>query len=430
MSFIVAIDGPSGAGKGTITSILAKKFNLLYLDTGATYRCITLKLLNEKVDFNDIEKIKQVLETTKIDIEDNKFLLDGNDVTKEIRTKKVNDNVSVVSHIPEVRVALVNLQRKIAQGKNSILEGRDIGTNVFPNANVKIYLDASVDERVRRRVKQNEEQNINISEEDVRKNIETRDFNDIHSTVAPLKKADDAIYVDSSKTNIKQTVKIISKIIKKEKHKYDMIEDSYDMWKETPIKIALRHILKFIFVILYKIVFIPKNINKKYLYENKNEGVIVCANHISYMDATGILMQNRRKVIFVAKSELFTIPVLHHWAHLFDIIPVRREENDLKSIKLCFKALKNKEALGIFPEGTIDGLKKHTDLKNGAAFMAYKAKVKVVVPVGIKGNFKPFRRVVFNYGEPIDVTKFKTDDPDWINNATKYIMEQIIELSK
>lgn len=429
MSFIVAIDGPSGAGKGTITSILAKKFNLLYLDTGATYRCITLKLLNEKVDFNDIEKIKQVLETTKIDIEDNKFLLDGNDVTKEIRTKKVNDNVSVVSHIPEVRVALVNLQRKIAQGKNSILEGRDIGTNVFPNANVKIYLDASVDERVRRRVKQNEEQNINISEEDVRKNIETRDFNDIHSKVAPLKKADDAIYVDSSKTNIKQTVKIISKIIKKEKHKYDMIEDSYNMWKETPIKIAVRHILKFIFVILYKIVFIPKNINKKYLYENENEGVIVCANHISYMDATGILMQNRRKVIFVAKSELFTIPVLHHWAHLFDIIPVRREENDLKSIKLCFKALKNKEALGIFPEGTIDGLKKHTDLKNGAAFMAYKAKVKVV-PVGIKGNFKPFRRVVFNYGEPIDVTKFKTDDPDWINNATKYIMEQIIELSK
>ena len=429
MSFIVAIDGPSGAGKGTITSILAKKFNLLYLDTGATYRCITLKLLNEKVDFNDIEKIKQVLETTKIDIEDNKFLLDGNDVTKEIRTKKVNDNVSVVSHIPEVRVALVNLQRKIAQGKNSILEGRDIGTNVFPNANVKIYLDASVDERVRRRVKQNEEQNINISEEDVRKNIETRDFNDIHSKVAPLKKADDAIYVDSSKTNIKQTVKIISKIIKKEKHKYDMIEDGYNMWKETPIKIAVRHILKFIFVILYKIVFIPKNINKKYLYENENEGVIVCANHISYMDATGILMQNRRKVIFVAKSELFTIPVLHHWAHLFDIIPVRREENDLKSIKLCFKALKNKEALGIFPEGTIDGLKKHTDLKNGAAFMAYKAKVKVV-PVGIKGNFKPFRRVVFNYGEPIDVTKFKTDDPDWINNATKYIMEQIIELSK
>lgn len=429
MSFIVAIDGPSGAGKGTITSILAKKFNLLYLDTGATYRCITLKLLNEKVDFNDIEKIKQVLETTKIDIEDNKFLLDGNDVTKEIRTKKVNDNVSVVSHIPEVRVALVNLQRKIAQGKNSILEGRDIGTNVFPNANVKIYLDASVDERVRRRVKQNEEQNINISEEDVRKNIETRDFNDIHSKVAPLKKADDAIYVDSSKTNIKQTVKIISKIIKKEKHKYDMIEDSYNMWKETPIKIAVRHILKFIFVILYKIVFIPKNINKKYLYENKNEGVIVCANHISYMDATGILMQNRRKVIFVAKSELFTIPVLHHWAHLFDIIPVRREENDLKSIKLCFKALKNKEALGIFPEGTIDGLKKHTDLKNGAAFMAYKAKVKVV-PVGIKGNFKPFRRVVFNYGKPIDVSQFKTDDPDWINNATKYIMEQIIELSK
>lgn len=429
MSFIVAIDGPSGAGKGTITSILAKKFNLLYLDTGATYRCITLKLLNENIDFNDIEKIKQVLDNTKIEINDKKFWLDGKDVTNEIRTKRINENVSIVSHIPEVRTALVNLQRKMAQGKDSILEGRDIGTNVFPNADVKIYLDASIDERVKRRIKQNKEQNINISEEDVRKNIEERDYNDLHASIAPLKKAEDAIYVDSSKTNIKQTVKIISKIIKKAKHKYEMIEDSYNMWKETPLKIATRNILKFIFVILYKIVFIPKNINKKNLYLNKNEGVIVCANHISYMDATGIVMQNRRKVVFVAKSELFTIPVLHHWAHLFDIIPVKRGEGDLKSVKLCFKALKNKEALGIFPEGTINGIKKHTDLKNGAAYMAYKAKVKIV-PVGIKGDFKPFRRVTFNYGEPIDVSKFKTDDPNWIENATDYIMDQIIKLSK
>ena len=162
-----------------------------------------------------------------------------------------------------------------------------------------------------------------------------------------------------------------------------MIEDSYNMWKETPLKIIARNVLKFIFVILYKIVFIPKNINKKNLYSNKDEGVIVCANHISYMDATGIVMQNKRKVRFVAKSELFTNPVLHHWAHIFDIIPVKRGEGDLKSVKLCFKTLKNKEALGIFPEGTIDGLKKHTDLKNGAAYMAYKAKVKVI-PVGIK----------------------------------------------
>ena len=412
MSFIVAIDGPSGAGKGTITSILAKKFNLLYLDTGATYRCITLKLLNETIDFNDIEKIKQVLEDTRIEINDGKFLLDGKDVTKEIRTKKVNENVSYVSHIPEVREALVNLQRKMAKGKDAILEGRDIGTNVFPNANVKIYLDASIDERVKRRIKQNKEQNIDIPEEEVRKNIEERDYNDLHAKIAPLKKAEDAIYVDSSETGIDQTVKIISKIIKKEKHKYDMIEDSYNMWKETPLKIIARNVLKFIFVILYKIVFIPKNINKKNLYLNKDEGVIVCANHVSYMDATGIVMQNRRKVSFVAKSELFTIPILHHWAHLFDIIPVKRGEGDLKSVKLCFKVLKNKGALGIFPEGTIDGLKKHTDLKNGAAYMAYKAKVKVV-PVGIKGNFKPFRRITFNYGEPIDVSKFKTDDPNW-----------------
>ena len=219
-----------------------------------------MKLLNETIDFNDIEKIKQVLEDTRIEINDGKFLLDGKDVTKEIRTKKVNENVSYVSHIPEVREALVNLQRKMAKGKDAILEGRDIGTNVFPNANVKIYLDASIDERVKRRIKQNKEQNIDIPEEEVRKNIEERDYNDLHAKIAPLKKAEDAIYVDSSETGIDQTVKIISKIIKKEKHKYDMIEDSYNMWKETPLKIIARNVLKFIFVILYKIVFIPKNL--------------------------------------------------------------------------------------------------------------------------------------------------------------------------
>ena len=142
MSFIVAIDGPSGTGKGTITELLAKKFNFQYLDTGATYRCVTLKLIKEKVSLDDTEKIKEVLNEIKIEFKDNKVFLDKEDVTKKIREKEVTNLVSQVSHIKEVRVAMVELQRRMSEGKEVILDGRDIGTNVFPNAEVKIYLDA------------------------------------------------------------------------------------------------------------------------------------------------------------------------------------------------------------------------------------------------------------------------------------------------
>ena len=168
MSFIVAIDGPSGTGKGTVTSILAEKFNLLYLDTGAMYRCVTLRLINDDIRLEETDKIKQVLQNIKIEFkidkqnkeEQKRVFLDGKDVTKEIREAKVNNMVSPVSHIPEVRYSMVELQRKMSFGKDVILEGRDIGTNVFPNADVKIYLDASVDERVKRRLKQNPETGV------------------------------------------------------------------------------------------------------------------------------------------------------------------------------------------------------------------------------------------------------------------------------
>ena len=157
MSFIVAIDGPAGSGKGTITSKVAKKFNLTYLDTGATYRCVAKKFLDEKVDYEDEEKIEKILKEIKIEFKDDKVFLDGEDVTKAIREPDVTKTVSQVSHILKVRLAMSDLQRKMGEKQDSILEGRDIGTYVFPNADVKIYLDASVDERVRRRVKQNKE---------------------------------------------------------------------------------------------------------------------------------------------------------------------------------------------------------------------------------------------------------------------------------
>ena len=155
MSFIVAIDGPAGTGKGTVTEILSKKFKLVNIDTGATYRCVTLDMINKGVKLEELDKINEILENIQIELkrENNKqvVLLNGEDVTEKIRSKEVSELVSQVSSIKEVRLSMVKLQRKMAEGKNVIMEGRDIGTYVFPGADVKIYINADIEEREKRR---------------------------------------------------------------------------------------------------------------------------------------------------------------------------------------------------------------------------------------------------------------------------------------
>ena len=264
MPFVVAIDGPSGTGKGTVTSYLAKKLNLLYIDTGATYRCVTLKLLKEKVDLEDKEKIKDILKNINIELTKDKVFLDGEDVSLEIRKDPVNSNVSQVSHILEVRQSMVELQRKMSEGKDVILEGRDIGTNVFPNADVKIYLDASVDERVKRRLKQNIEKGIESTEEEVRKNIEFRDNNDKNASIAPLRQAEDAIYIDTSNLSIKEVENKLYKIIKSKKRDAKWIERGYIQEKNTIFKRVKRKIIKGLFISLYHIFFRVKKTGLKF----------------------------------------------------------------------------------------------------------------------------------------------------------------------
>ena len=217
MSFVVAIDGPAGSGKGTVTKLVGEKLGLVNIDTGATYRCVTLAAINRGYKLEEEKKIVNLLD--EIDIEfkktenEEKVFLNGKDVTKEIRSKEVNEMVSQVSHIPEVRENMANFQRKIAEGKNVIMEGRDIGTNVFPNADVKIYLDATPEERAKRRMKQNKEKGIEISYEEILENIKFRDHNDKTSSVAPLKQAEDAIYIDSSNLSIEEVTEKIIEII-------------------------------------------------------------------------------------------------------------------------------------------------------------------------------------------------------------------------
>ena len=214
MSFIVAIDGPAGAGKGTITKQVGDKLNLINIDTGAMFRCVTLKILQEGIEIEDEKAIEKLLENIEIEItKKEEIFLDGENVTKQIRENEVNNMVSPVSVISQVRERLLNLQRKMAEGKNVIMEGRDIGTVVFPNADVKIYLDASPEERARRRVKQNQEKQIPCTYEEVLQGIIDRDKRDASREIAPLKQAKDAIYIDSSNMTIEEVVAKIITII-------------------------------------------------------------------------------------------------------------------------------------------------------------------------------------------------------------------------
>ena len=213
---VVAIDGPAGSGKGTVANILAKNCNLTYIDTGAMYRAIAYKTLQNNVDITEEDKIVELAKNSKIDFSDGKTYLDGQDVSKEIRTMEVTKIVSPISSIVALREILVEEQRKMAASKDVIMEGRDITTVVLPNANFKFYLDASIEERANRRFKEMQEKNIDTTYDEVLENIRKRDYNDMNKKVGSLKKTDDAIYIDSTNLTIEEVVKKMQDVIEGE----------------------------------------------------------------------------------------------------------------------------------------------------------------------------------------------------------------------
>ena len=221
MSFIVGIDGPAGSGKGTVTKIIANKLGLTNIDTGITYRCVALKCLNYNIKLEEKDKIIEIANNIKIQINNTPngdiVYLENKDVTSKIRSKEVTNIVSQISSIKEVRFAMVELQRKLAQGKDVIMEGRDICTYVFPNADVKIYLEASIEERANRRYKEMIEKGIDTTLEEVKQSIEIRDKNDKEKEVGALKLAPDSIIVDTTGKSIDEVVREIIDIIKQKR---------------------------------------------------------------------------------------------------------------------------------------------------------------------------------------------------------------------
>ncbi|MEG1710836.1 MAG: (d)CMP kinase [Clostridia bacterium] len=214
----IAIDGPSGAGKSTVANILSIKLGIMYLDTGAMYRAAALKAIDNNIDISDKNAIEKMIRDTVIDVKykDGKqnVFLDGNNVTMRIHEHSVSKAASDISAIPVVRLKLVEVQRKIASGNSCILDGRDIGTYVLPNAEVKVYLTADSKKRAERRQKELNERGQKVEFEKVLKDIEERDKNDSTRAFAPLKKAEDAIEIDSTNMTAEDVSNAIIKLVK------------------------------------------------------------------------------------------------------------------------------------------------------------------------------------------------------------------------
>jgi len=217
-SIIIAVDGPAGSGKSTVSKLIASRLGLLYIDTGAMYRALTLKAIQSRLDLEDERSLIGLARTTEIDLKDKggalKVYLDGKDVTSSIRTHELTNKVRYVARVPGVRERMVDMQRSLAKRGGAVLEGRDIGTVVFPDARFKFYLDADVKERVKRRHRDLLAQGDDMTLELVEKDVVSRDTSDMNRSCGALKRSKDAILIDTTNLTIDEVAAKVLAFIK------------------------------------------------------------------------------------------------------------------------------------------------------------------------------------------------------------------------
>ena len=217
MKISVAIDGPAGAGRSTIAKLVGKKYNLMYINTGAMYRAVALKAIENNLSPEKVEEICELISTMEMHFENDDLILNGENIQEKITTPEISNIVSNYASIPEVRSMLVKLQRDMSNKFDVIMDGRDIGTVVLKDANFKFFLTASPEERANRRFKELQNRNIECSYDQILKDIVDRDYKDTHRSTDPLRKADDAIEIDTTNLDINGVVNVINEYIKRGK---------------------------------------------------------------------------------------------------------------------------------------------------------------------------------------------------------------------
>lgn len=392
----IAIDGPSGAGKSSCARLLAKKLGYIYVDTGAMYRAIGLYAFWQGISLDEISKVVALLPEIKIDIRfadgEQRVLLGERDVSSEIRQNEISMYASRASAIPEVRAFLLETQRKLARENNVIMDGRDIGTVILPNADLKIFLTASDESRARRRFDELCAKGQKVVYEEILAQIIERDKNDRERDIAPAIPAQDAIILDNSNLDLNGTA--------------DEIERLLNIRLNSKKKDEPSKFYRAICNIFGGIVRLIWGVSSKGTDNIPEDGAyLMCINHTSFADVLLLAATSKRQVHFLAKAELFKIPVLSSLIRALGAYPVRRGAGDVAAIKATLSLLCDGKIVGIFPQGTrspgVDPA--NTEFKNGAAMIAARAKAGII-PVFINSkNYRtrPFSKNEVIYGEPI-----------------------------
>ncbi len=448
----IAIDGPAGAGKSTIAKAVAKDLGIIYLDTGAMYRATAYLALQKGIDPKDEQKVSEMLEDLKMDIVyqngDQHIIVNGIDATPHLREHYMSKAASDISALPCVRYKMVDLQRDFASKNDVVLDGRDIGTFVLPDANCKFFLTASPEERAQRRMKDLEEKGEKVDYQTLLSDIIQRDYNDSHRAVAPLKQADDADFVDTTQMSIEDVVAHVKEVVhiktkntnptEQNAEKPSTIIPSSEMDKKTLARIktyykpeksfAFYRFLRVILRPLQMLVWPTKVIGAE--NAKKVKGALFTCNHYSKMDSMiPYFVLFKKEAHALAKYELFINPVAGWFLHRMGAIPVRRGEADIESVKQVLRVLKDGKQLLIFPEGTRnkEGTQHMAEFKTGTARFAIKAKVPVV-PMIYYQSPKAFRKNWLYVGEPFLLEEFygaRTIDEN--HAATQVIKEKMDE---
>ena len=415
----IAIDGPGGAGKSTVAKSVARQLGIIYVDTGALYRTIGLHMLKNGIDPKDAPAVAAALPdfTLELKFVDGRqtVLLDGEDVGDRIRTPEASMAASAVSAIKEVREYLLDTQRSIAAKNSVIMDGRDIGTVILPDAEVKIFLTASPEARAQRRYKELIAKGQTVTYEQVYSEMVERDKNDSTRDIAPCVPAKDAVLLDNSALDLDGTVNAVLEIVKKKRPVNRFYKN---------LHVVLAPLFRFFWRV------------KVYGAENvpEDNGVMFCANHMAARDPIIIAASCKRPITFLGKKELFKVPLLGWLIKKLGAIPLDRGGKDIGAIKTSVEVLKNGGALAIFPQGhRYPGENPATTpTKNGAALISYRSGCDIV-PVCIKTKGYKYRflgRIEVVFGKPIKNSElgFVNGGTDEYKAATDKIFGEVLRL--
>ncbi|HSX26560.1 MAG TPA: (d)CMP kinase [Chlamydiales bacterium] len=408
---IIAIDGPSGTGKSTVAKGVAKRLGFTFFDTGAMYRTLAWKILKEGVDPSDPEKVVRILPYFKHRIETDKngerhYFVDDIDVTKEIRSQQISSLASQIAVYPEVRKFLVKIQRKFGYETNAVFEGRDMGTVVFPDADLKIFLTAKPKVRAERRYKELLTKFPDLADtldfEQILKEIEQRDQADITRTISPLKQAPDAILIDTSYLTADQVIDRV-------------IQSMPCSKKQSRMKLSyfiIYSLARLFFKLCFRL--------KIYGLEHFRPGAaILASNHTSHYDPPVLSISCPEEVHFLARASLFDVPLLGRLIHILNSHPIERGTSDATTFRLMIQLLQEGNKLIIFPEGSRSPNGELQPLERGLGFLVQKAKCRII-PAYIKGAYeawprkqkfpKLFGKMAVAFGTPIEWEEFESLD--------------------